>query len=92
MEFFGLIVEKVGECLGGYFCIIKIGFCCSDVVEMVMIEFVDYNEVYIVGKSEGGGCCCCCCGGFGKGKGVEIVVVVVIVVVVIFVVVIEEEE
>lgn len=88
-ELFSIVGFKVGECLGGYVRVIKIGFRKGDGVEMVMIELVDFNDVYSVdfGESKGGGCCCCCCRG-GKGGGVVVVVVGVVIVVVIF----EEEE
>lgn len=70
-ELFGPIAEKVGERPGGYLRIIKTGFRRSDAAEMAMIEFVDYNEVYTAGKSEGGGRRRRRRGGSGKGKGAE---------------------
>ncbi|MEM9819562.1 MAG: 50S ribosomal protein L17 [Bacteroidota bacterium] len=53
-ELFGTIAEKVANRPGGYVRIIKMGFRKSDGAEMAMIEFVDFNEVYTVRKSEGG--------------------------------------
>lgn len=54
-ELFGPIAEKMGDRPGGYLRIIKTGFRRSDSAEMGMIEFVDYNDVYTAGKSQGGG-------------------------------------
>lgn len=54
-ELFGPIAEKIGDRPGGYLRIIKTGFRRSDSAEMAMIEFVDYNDVYTAGKSQGGG-------------------------------------
>lgn len=54
-ELFGPIAAKVGERAGGYVRVIKTGFRRSDGAEMAMIEFVDYNETYTAGKSQGGG-------------------------------------
>lgn len=54
-ELFSEIAEKVGDRPGGYLRIIKTGFRRSDSAEMAMIEFVDYNDVYTAGKSQGGG-------------------------------------
>lgn len=66
-ELFGPIAEKMGERPGGYLRIIKTGFRRSDAAEMAMIEFVDYNDVYTAGKSEGGGRRRRRRGGSGKG-------------------------
>jgi large subunit ribosomal protein L17 len=54
-ELFGPIAAKIGDRPGGYVRVIKTGFRRSDGAEMAMIEFVDYNEVYTPGKSQGGG-------------------------------------
>lgn len=66
-ELFGEIAEKMGDRPGGYLRIIKTGFRRSDAAEMAMIEFVDYNDVYTPGKSEGGGRRRRRRGGSGKG-------------------------
>jgi large subunit ribosomal protein L17 len=54
-ELFSTVADKVGDRPGGYVRVIKTGFRRSDAAEMAMIEFVDFNEVYTAGKSEGGG-------------------------------------
>jgi len=54
-ELFSTVAEKVGDRPGGYVRVIKTGFRRSDSAEMAMIEFVDFNEIYTAGKSEGGG-------------------------------------
>ena len=46
-ELFGPVAEKVGERPGGYTRVIKTGFRQSDSAELAMIEFVDFNEIYI---------------------------------------------
>ncbi len=51
-ELFGAIATKIGNRPGGYLRIIKTGFRRSDGAEMAMIEFVDYNEVFVGGKGE----------------------------------------
>lgn len=47
------VASKVGERKGGYTRIIKMGNRQGDAAEMAMIELVDFNEVYTVGKSSG---------------------------------------
>jgi large subunit ribosomal protein L17 len=66
-ELFDEIAEKMGDRPGGYLRIIKTGFRRSDAADMAMIEFVDYNDVYTPGKSEGGGRRRRRRGGSGKG-------------------------
>lgn len=66
-ELFSAISAKVGDRPGGYVRIIKTGFRRSDAAEMAMIEFVDFNEVYTAGKSQGGGRRRRRRGGSGKG-------------------------
>jgi len=46
-ELFGPIAEKVATRPGGYLRVIKTGFRKGDGAEMAMIEFVDFNEVYV---------------------------------------------
>ncbi|MCB0580232.1 MAG: 50S ribosomal protein L17 [Phaeodactylibacter sp.] len=54
-ELFETVGPKVADRPGGYVRVIKTGFRRSDASEMAMIEFVDFNEVYTAGKSQGGG-------------------------------------
>lgn len=51
-ELFGAVAEKVAERNGGYLRIIKMGNRLGDNAEMAMIEFVDYNEIYNIGKTK----------------------------------------
>jgi len=51
-ELFGAVAEKVAERNGGYLRIIKMGNRLGDNAEMAMIEFVDYNETYNIGKTK----------------------------------------
>lgn len=54
-ELFEVVGPKVSDRPGGYIRVIKTGFRRSDASEMAMIEFVDFNEIYTAGKSQGGG-------------------------------------
>ncbi|MCO6491168.1 MAG: 50S ribosomal protein L17 [Phaeodactylibacter sp.] len=54
-ELFETVGPKVADRPGGYVRVIKTGFRRSDASEMAMIEFVDFNEIYTAGKSQGGG-------------------------------------
>jgi large subunit ribosomal protein L17 len=54
-ELFSTVADKVGDRAGGYVRVIKTGFRRTDGAEMAMIEFVDFNEIYTAGKTEGGG-------------------------------------
>ena len=54
-ELFDVVGPKVASRPGGYVRVIKTGFRRSDASEMAMIEFVDFNEIYTAGKSQGGG-------------------------------------
>lgn len=45
-ELFNVVAAKVGDRPGGYTRIIKLGFRLGDAAETVMIELVDFNELY----------------------------------------------
>ncbi len=53
-ELFGPIAAKVGDRPGGYVRIIKTGFRKSDGAETAMIELVDYNDLLLTAKTDGG--------------------------------------
>ncbi len=57
-ELFGPVREKVGERPGGYVRVIRTGFRPGDGAETAMIEFVDFNTIYVAGaetKTAGAG-------------------------------------
>lgn len=48
-ELFSTIAPKILNRPGGYLRVVKTGWRSGDAAEMALIEFVDFNEVYIAG-------------------------------------------
>jgi large subunit ribosomal protein L17 len=51
-ELFGPVVVKIGDRPGGYTRVLHTGFRKGDGAEMALIEFVDFNEIYVTGTPE----------------------------------------
>ena len=49
-ELFRTIAPKIAERPGGYTRILKTGFRLGDAADLCIIEFVDFNEAYTLGK------------------------------------------
>jgi len=51
-ELFRTIAPKVADRPGGYLRILHTGFRSGDAAEMVLVEFVDFNEAALASKAE----------------------------------------